>query len=175
MSEVPIQEPVLLGKITATHGLKGQLRVAAYSGEYETILSLVSLILKDTDGGMKALQLSSALVHGKKLIIGFKGYDDINQVLPLVGSEIYASREQMPELEEGEYYWFDLLGLRVETDSGEFLGELTDIIATGSNDVYVVKEGGREYMIPALEDIVLDVNLETGIMKVSPPEGLLDL
>ena len=134
----------------------------------------VSLILKALTGD-EAFQLSSALVHGKKLIIGFNGYDDINQVLHLVGHEIYAAREQLPELAEGEYYWYDLLGLRVETDKGEFLGELTDIIATGSNDVYVVKDGGREFLIPALEDIVLDVNIAAGIMKVSPPEGLLDL
>jgi 16S rRNA processing protein RimM len=175
LSDVPIKEPVLLGKIAATHGLKGQLRVAVYSGEFETILSLASLILKAPDGGLKTFELSSAAVQGKKLIIGFKGYDDINQALPLVGNEIYAAREQMPELAEGEYYWCDLLGLRVETDKGEFLGELTDIIATGSNDVYVVKTGGREYLIPALEDIVLDVNIVAGTMKVSPPEGLLDL
>lgn len=175
MSEAPINKPVLLGKISATHGIKGQLRVTVYSGDFKTILTLTSLMLKGTDGNMKSLQLSSAAVHGKKVIIGFSGYDNIDQALPLVGHELYAYREQMPALEEGEYYWCDLLGLRVETDRGEFLGNLADIIATGSNDVYVVKEGEREYLIPALEDVVVDIDLDAGIMKVSPPEGLLDL
>jgi 16S rRNA processing protein RimM len=81
----------------------------------------------------------------------------------------------MPELSEGEFYWSDLLGLKVVTDGGECLGVVADIIVTGSNDVYVVKNGKREYMIPALEDVVLDINLDEGIMTVSPPEGLLDL
>lgn len=175
MSDVQGNKPVLLGKITATHGIKGQLRVTVYSGNCETILSLKSLMLKGPDGVMRTLQLSSASAHGKKVIIGLSGYDNINQALPLVGHELYVPRNMMPALAEGEYYWCDLLGLRVETESGEFLGDLTDIIATGSNDVYVVKEGGREFLIPALEDVVLDVDLDAGIMKVSPPEGLLDL
>jgi 16S rRNA processing protein RimM len=168
-------EPVLLGKIVATQGIKGQLRVAVYSGEFETILSLASLMLKGPDGRMETFQVAAVAVHGKKLILSFKEYDNINQSLPLVGHEVYVERHQLPALSEGEFYWFDLLGLRVETDHGEILGELVDIIATGSNDVYVVKDGKREYLIPALEDIVLDVNLDAGIMKVSPPEGLLDL
>jgi len=168
-------EPVLLGKIVATHGIKGQLRVAVYSGEFETILSLASLMLKGPDGRMETFQVAAVAVHGKKLILSLKEYDNINQSLPLVGHEVYVERDQLPVLSEGEFYWFDLLGLRVETDHGEVLGELVDIIATGSNDVYVVKDGKREYLIPALEDIVLDVNLDAGIMKVSPPEGLLDL
>jgi len=168
-------EPVLLGKLVATHGIKGQLRVAVYSGEFETILSLASLMLKGPDGRMETFQVAAAAVHGKKLILSLEEYDNINQSLQLVGHEVYVARDQLPALSEGEFYWFDLLGLRVETDHGEVLGELVDIIATGSNDVYVVKDGKREYLIPALEDIVLDVNLDAGIMKVSPPEGLLDL
>jgi len=168
-------EPVLLGKLVATHGIKGQLRVAVYSGEFETILSLASLMLKGPDGRIETFQVAAAAVHGKKLILSLEEYDNINQSLQLVGHEVYVARDQLPALSEGEFYWFDLLGLRVETDHGEVLGELVDIIATGSNDVYVVKDGKREYLIPALADIVLDVNLDAGIMKVSPPEGLLDL
>ena len=168
-------EPVLLGKLVATHGIKGQLRVAVYSGEFETFLSLASLMLKGPDGMMKSFRVAASALHGKKLILSLEEYDNINQVLPLVGHEIYVERDQLPALSEGEYYWFDLLGLMVETDQGEILGELVDIIATGSNDVYVVKDGKREYLIPALADIVLDVNLDDGIMKVCPPEGLLDL
>jgi 16S rRNA processing protein RimM len=168
-------EPVLLGKIVATHGIKGQMRVAVYSGEYETILSLASLMLKGPDGIMKTFRVAASALHGKKLILSFEEYDNINQALPLVGHEVYVARDQMPALSEGEFYWSDLLGLRVVTDHGECLGELVEIIATGSNDVYVVKDDKREYLIPALADIVLEVNLDSGIMKVSPPEGLLDL
>lgn len=168
-------EPVLLGKVIATHGIKGQLRVAVYSGEFETILSLGSLMLKGPDERLETFQVAASAVHGKKLIIALKEFENINQVLHLVGRELYALREQLPELSEGEFYWCDLLGLTVKTDRGEILGLLTDIITTGSNDVYVVKDDKREYLIPALEDVVLVIDLDDGIMTVSPPEGLLDL
>jgi 16S rRNA processing protein RimM len=81
----------------------------------------------------------------------------------------------LPELLPGEYYWYDLIGLQVVTSEGESLGQLSEIIATGSNDVYVVKGEGREYLIPALEDVVLEINPAAGRMMVTMPEGLLDL
>jgi len=166
---------VLLGKVVATHGIKGQLRIAVFSGEFETILSLSSMMLKGPDGGMESFEVAESAVHGKRILVTLKGYGSIKQVLHLVGRELYVTREQMPVLAEGEFYWCDLLGLTVITEGGENLGLLADIIATGSNDVYVVKNDKREYLIPALEDVVLDINLDDGIMKVSPPEGLFDL
>lgn len=166
---------VLLGKIGATHGVKGQLRVVTYSGETETIMGLRSVLLKRPDGGVDTFDVAASAVHGKKVIIALEGYDSINNVLHLVGRELYTTREQMPDLPEGEFYWCDLLGLKVVTEQGEPLGVLTDIIATGSNDVYVVKDGKRECLIPALEDVVLEISLDEGIMTVSPPDGLLDL
>jgi 16S rRNA processing protein RimM len=168
-------ETILLGKVVATHGIKGQLRIAVYSGEFETILSLSSLMLKGPDGRMETFEVAASAVHGKKLLVALKGYGSIDQVQHLVGRELYATRSQMPELTEGEFYWCDLLGLTVMTLEGELLGRLADIIATGSNDVYVVKNDGREYLIPALEDVVLDIDLDKGKMTISPPEGLLDL
>lgn len=168
-------EPVLLGKVVATHGIRGQLRVVAFSGEFDTIRSLDSVILKGADGKMETFAVAATAVHGRKLLVALKGYDDINQVLPLVGREVYTFRGEMPELPPGEYYWCDLLGLKVVTEAGEALGVLTDIIATGSNDVYVVKDGQREYLIPALEDVIREISLDDGVMTVSPPEGLLDL
>jgi 16S rRNA processing protein RimM len=78
-------------------------------------------------------------------------------------------------LTEGEYYWCDLIGLKVITDGGVHLGELYDIMATGSNDVYLVRSGEKEYLIPAIEDVVVEINLAAGVMTVSPLEGLLEL
>ena len=169
------RETILLGKVVATHGIKGQLRVASYSGELENILALRSVMLKGTSGEMETFEVAASAIHGKKVLITLKNYSNINQVLHLVGRELYVRREELPELPEGEYYWYELLGLKVITTQGETLGKLTEIIPTGSNDVYVVSSGGKEYLIPALEDVVLEINLDDGVMTVSPPEGLLDL
>ncbi len=169
------KEPVLLGRVAATQGIKGELRIAAYSGQFEAILALTSLMLKGPDGRIESFEVAASVVRGKKLVVALKGFDNINQVLHLVGRELYATREQLPALAEGEFYWCDLLGLTVVTDRGEPLGTVREIIATGCNDVYVVKGGEREYLIPALEDVVRDIDLDAGTMTVSPPEGLLDL
>jgi len=169
------REPILLGKVAATHGIRGQLRVISYSGEPSNLTGLRTVMLKDSGGVVQSFTVATAAVHGKKLLLALEGYTSINQVLPLVGRELYADRDQLPPLDDGEFYWCDLLGLEVRTDRGDLLGRLTDIIATGSNDVYVVTAGEREYLIPALADVVLEVNLAAGTMTISPPEGLFDL
>jgi 16S rRNA processing protein RimM len=168
-------ETVLLGKVVATHGIRGQLRVVLYSGDFSSVAGLESVMLKRQDGALDAFPVATVARHGKKVLLALRGFDSINQVLDFVGRELCVRRDQLPELPEGEYYWCDLLGLRVVTDRGEPLGTLTDIIATGSNDVYVVQSDEREYLIPALEEVVREVDLDDGIMKVSPPEGLFDL
>ncbi len=166
---------ILLGKIVATHGIRGQLRVVPYSGLFDTFLALGSVTLKDPAGCMHVQQIAAATVHGKKLLLSFKGYGDINQVLHLVGCELYIGREQLPEPEEDEYYWHDLIGLTVVTEGGQLLGILDSIIETGSNDVYVVKSSGREYLVPALAEVITSIDLDKKVMTVAPLEGLLDL
>jgi 16S rRNA processing protein RimM len=168
-------QQVLLGKVVATHGIKGQLRVVPYSGDPDTIASLKSVILKGPNGEEETLAVTAVAAHGRKLLLTLRDFVSINQVQHLVGRELYARRDQLPDLEPGEYYWCDLIGLSVVTDKGESLGTLAEIIATGSNDVYVVRDGKREYLIPAVEDVVLQVNLDDRLMTVSPPEGLFDL
>ena len=166
---------VLIGKIQGTQGIKGQLRVIPFAGDASSISQLDSLCVKTPSGAMEEFSVVSARAHGKRVILTLRPFDNINQVLHLVGREIYADRVALPELPSDEFYWSDLLGLRVVTSDGEELGELVDIIETGSNDVYVVKKNGREVLVPALEDVVVSVDLAGGRMTVSLPEGLLDL
>jgi 16S rRNA processing protein RimM len=166
---------VLLGKVVATHGIRGQLAVVPFSGEFSTILSLKTVLLSGPDNRKENFEVDRAAVHRNRVLLTLKGFSNINEVLHLVGREILARRDQLPPLEEGEFYWCDLIGLAVTTTEGEALGRIAEIIATGSNDVYVVRGGEKEYLIPALEDIVVNVDLDQGTMTVSPSEGLLDL
>lgn len=167
---------VLLGKVVGTHGIRGQLRVASFSGESETFLSLDEVILKDASGKEESFDVAAASAHGRKILLSLKGMADINQVLPLVGRELYVRRSQLPPLAEDEYYWFDLIGLRVVTDGGRELGRLESIMETGSNDVYVIRSADKqEYLIPAIAEVVKAIDLDAGVMTISPLEGLLDL
>ncbi|GFO70157.1 ribosome maturation factor RimM [Geomonas limicola] len=166
---------LLIGKIQATQGIRGQLRVIPFAGDASSISLLDHVLIKAPSGALESFPMRSAKAHGKRVILTLSQFDNINQVLHLVGREIYAERGQLPELPDDEFYWSDLLGLEVVSQEGEVLGELVDIIETGSNDVYVVRLEGREVLVPALEDVVLSVDLEANRMTVSLPEGLLDL
>ncbi|HKZ16638.1 MAG TPA: ribosome maturation factor RimM [Geobacteraceae bacterium] len=166
---------ILIGKVTATHGIRGQLRAVSFSGETDNFLSQRTLILKGSNGESDTFEVANSSLHGKRVLLTLKSLDDINKVEYLVGREIYVERGQLPEPSEGEYYWCDLIGLKVLTVQGEYLGRLSDILATGSNDIYIVRNGEKEYLIPAIEDVVTEIDLNESVMIVDPPEGLLDL
>lgn len=164
-----------VGKIISTHGIRGMLKVHSFSGSCESLQACGSVTIKARAGNLSTLELKSISSSGGKLLVGFKGLDDINQAQTLVGSEICLLRSQLPEPEEDEYYWCDLLGLQVATMEGVELGVIEDIFEAGSSDIYVVRGGEREYLIPAIADVIRNIDLNTGRMLVSPLEGLLDL
>lgn len=169
------KELVLIGKVSATHGIRGQLKVHSFSGDSETFAVLKEVLIQESGKTGEWFDIGNVSAHGKKILLSLTRFNNINDVLHLVGRDILVRREQLPELDEDEYFWCDLLGLSVRTEQGELLGRLVDIIATGSNDVYVVQSGEREYLIPAIEDVVVDIDLDAGVMTISPMEGLFDL
>jgi 16S rRNA processing protein RimM len=172
MSDVP---PLIhLGTVTGTHGILGGLRVRTFSGEYEVLASLKTLFLKRADGEMKLFDVYSVRGQGRHAVLALKGFDTIDQAAGLAGSAIYIERKQLPPLEEGEHYWCDIIGMTVLLEDGTVLGQVTSIIPTGSNDVYVVKMGKREVLVPAIESVILDIDTATGTMRVNLLEGLLD-
>lgn len=169
------EDLILLGKVTGTHGVKGELKLFCYSGEYDTLMGLHTLMLRGVSGDLVEVAVESARVQGSRAVLKLRQFDSINAVAHLIGRECVIRRSQLPVTGEGEYYWHDLIGLRVLVDDGTELGTLSDIFVTGSNDVYVVKSGDREYLIPALEEVVTEIDLTAGTMKINPLEGLLDL
>ncbi|HEX9079828.1 MAG TPA: ribosome maturation factor RimM [Desulfuromonadaceae bacterium] len=164
-----------VGKIIGAHGIRGQVRVYSYSGNLESLRAARSVVLKSPQGDTREVAIKGVTPHSGKIILGLKDFTDINQVLPLVGSEVCLWRSQLPEPEEDEYYWRDLIGLEVVTTDGAVIGSVVDIFETGSNDVYVVRSGDREYLIPAIGDVIRSIDLESGRMTITPLEGLLDL
>lgn len=168
-------ELLSIGRITGTHGIRGMLKVHLFAGDDSTVHTVDSLTVSCPDGRTHSVQIASLQGHGRKSLVSLKGYAGINEVLPFVGGELLIRRDQLPETEADEYYWADLIGLKVLTADAADLGILSEIIETGSNDVYVVRGRDKEYLVPALEDVVLDVDLEAGTMTISPPDGLLDL
>jgi len=165
---------ILMGKIAATHGIRGQLRIVPYSGMADNLLSCGSILVKDASGRIQQHDVSAATIHGKKLLVSLKGFVGINEVLHFVGCEVLLNKEQLSAPEEDEYYWYDLIGMKVVTSDGVDLGTLDSIIETGSNDVYVAVSSEREYLIPAFSDFV-SVDVQSRLITVTPFEGLFDL
>ena len=164
-----------VGKIIGTQGIRGQLKVHSYSGNLDSLKAVDRIVLKSADGAVREFGLKSVAANAGKINLGLNDCNEISQVLDLVGSEICLLRSQLPEPGENEYYWSDLLGLEVVTVDGEILGSIADIFETGSNDVYVVRNKEREYLIPAVAPVISNVNLKRGIMVITPLEGLLEL
>lgn len=166
---------ITVGKITGTHGIKGELKYFPYSGSCESLTVGTTVLLTLPSGKQQTISILRARSNGNRHTMLLEGFDSINTAQQLVGSEITLKRSQLPEPEESEYYWCDLMGLNVITDSGQSLGIITDIFSTGSNDIYVVKNKTKEYLIPAIADVIASVDLQNRLVTITPLDGLLEL
>jgi 16S rRNA processing protein RimM len=165
-----------VGKIVGAHGVNGNLKVHSYA-ESVTVFKPGSSILAIHAGKTeKSFAINWARPHGKSILLSFKGIEDRNTAESLIGAELFIDRTALPELEEGVYYWVDIIGLSVFTTDNQYIGRVESIMATGSNDVYVVKNKTKdeniEILIPAIESVVLEINFENKTMRVELPEGL---
>lgn len=163
-----------VGAITSTHGIKGEVKVFPTTDDPSRYDDLDEVFL-DIGKELKALHISSVKYFKQYVIIKFKEFKDINEIEPFKGKNIYVDREHAVELEDDEYFVADLLGLTVKSDEGEVIGELADVMfLPGANDVYVVKtDEGKEILLPAIEECILDIDLDEEIMTVHIMDGLL--
>ncbi len=163
---------ISIGKISGVHGLHGNLKVHSYSDSLDAYESGCSIVLRSVAGAEKSYTISKAQPHKKGVLLTLKEIADINAAEKLVGSDLLVSRSLLPELDDDEYYWFEIIGLQVFSEAGESLGTVKSIFPTGSNDVYVVKKKGVEVLIPALESVIVSIDLDRNSMTVNLPEGL---
>jgi len=163
---------ISIGKITGVHGLHGNLKVYSYSGSLDAYEAGCPMLLRNVAGVEKSYIVSIVKPYKKGVLLTLKDVADIDAAEKLVGSELLVSKALLPELEGDEFYWFEIIGMQVFSESGEFLGTVKSIFPTGSNDVYVVKKKGTEIMIPALESVILSIDPDRNSMTVDLPEGL---
>lgn len=167
---------VEVGRIVATCGLKGAVRVVAYEEDCVVVFRKGGRFYLETNDQAAAgpLQVESAWTRKRSAVVKFRNIDSIEAVKALVGERLFIEAKDLPRLGPGEYYWYQLIGMEVVTVTGRRLGTLRSIFPTGSNDVYVVADGQREVLIPALRDVIQEVNLSAGTMIVRPVEGLFE-
>lgn len=163
-----------VGIITATHGLKGEVKVFPTTDDVKRFKRLREVIL-DTGKERIGLEVESVKFFKQFAIVKFKGIDDISAVEKYRKASILVTRENAVRLKTDEYFIADLMGLKVRDESDSEIGVLRDVMETGANDVYVIDlTDGRELLLPAIKQCVLEVDPEGGFMKIHILEGLLD-
>ena len=163
---------VLIGKIGGVHGIKGVNKLHSYAESLSLFSPGSTILVRDLGGREASYEIKWVKPHTGTPLLALKGISNRDQAKTLIGAELFIPQSELPELDEDTYYWRDLIGIEVYTNTEEFLGRIESIIETGSNDVYVVKRDEKEVLIPALEAVVLEIDLGHNRMLVDLPEGL---
>lgn len=170
-----MEELLRVGVIANTHGLKGEVKVYPTTDDIGRFSFLRSAVLQSPKGPL-TLTVEGARIVKNMAILKFSGYDSIDDVLPWKGCDLMVTRENAVPLEEGEYFITDIIGCSVVEIGGRQLGVLKDVLQTGANDVLIVEsQGGKELLIPWIDECVLSVDVEAGIIEVKLLDGLEDL
>lgn len=160
------------GKIVGTHGIRGELRVEPWCDSPEFLKGLKHLYFEE---GKTEVSLLSSRVHKRLLLVCIEGVTTVEQADALRGKVLYLNREDV-QLEPGRYFVQDLLGLRaVDAGTGQEYGMVEEVFATGANDVYRIVDGaGREYLFPAVKEMIQSTDLEAGVVALLPIPGIFD-
>ena len=162
-----------IGQIVNTFGIKGFVKVNPFVDDISRFDDLKKVYIKKQKA-LKELEVEEVKYHKNMVLVKFKGIDKVEEAETLRNSYLEVDRENAIELQEGEYFIADLLGLEVITDEGNTLGKLEDIFNTGSNDIYVVKdELGKQILLPAISEVIKEINLEEKKILVHLLEGLI--
>lgn len=165
-----------VGTIVNTHGIKGEVRVISrtdFADERYKKGNSLFLFMSDKDEPIELI-VQSHRVHKNFDLLTFEDYGDVNQVEKFKGGKLKVSEKQLGSLAEDEYYFHEIIGCLVVTDQGEEIGVVKEILTPGANDVWVVKgKGGKEQLIPYIEDVVKEIDVQAKRIVITPLEGLL--
>lgn len=176
-----MEDVLQVGIIASTHGIRGEVKVFPTTDDAKRFRRLKQVLL-DTGKEKIPLQIEQVKFFKNMVILKFTGLDTIDDVVKYRQKSLYVERKDAVKLQKDEYFIADLIDIEVFTEEGARLGRLVDVITTGANDVYVVRqiqddggETGKEILIPAIRQCILDVNIEEKKMTVHLLEGLLDI
>jgi len=157
-----------IGRVLAPWGLKGDAKVEIHTDFPQRFAPDRTVYV-----GQIPMTIQRSRPQKGNIILKLAGIDNIEQVEGLKGKYLQIPQSESMALEDDEYYQYQLIGLEVSTSEGRLLGKIERILVTGSNDVYVVVGQDKEYLIPAIEDVVKQVDIENGTMTIDEIEGLL--
>ena len=163
-----------LGKLVATHGIDGWLKLKIYNLQ-SAILGLGRQIVLEKGGIHSSHFLESSKVHKGHLLVKLRGTNEINSAKNWVGSTLLVAEQELQPPDPGEYYYYQAVGLDVFDTHGDWIGKVTKIWFKEGGDLYVVSDASREYLVPAVKEVIEKIDLPAGKMIINPPEGLLEV
>jgi 16S rRNA processing protein RimM len=161
-----------IGKVMKPHGVRGKIKIDYFGNDLNQFSLYRKIFIKDHLGKPESYEVLNVTLQPPRLILQLKGIETFEETKNLIGKEIFVRREDLPKPEEGEYYWFQILGMVVETEKGRRIGTVKAILPTGANDVYIVQGKRKEIFLPATEEVIQSIDLSAGVMKVVRMEGL---
>lgn len=163
-----------VGQVVNTFGIKGEVKVTPFTDDIRRFDELEKVYVK-IKGESKQYQIENVKYHKNMVLLKFKGIDKIEEAEKLRNAFLEIDREDAIPLEEGTYFIADLIGLKVYTDEGNILGKVEDIYNTGGKDIYVVKdELGKQILLPGIDEVIKEVNLEDSKIIVHLIQGLVN-
>jgi len=165
---------LLIGKVLRPHGLEGLLRVRSFARSEASFRQTSEVLVRPAGGEIHACKVVSANPHKNIILMKLEGVNSLEEAEKLREAEVLIPTEAIPR-EEGEYFWHELIGLKVFQNTGEYIGDISRIIPAGGGEIYVVGRGKKEILVPATYEVVKEIDLEKGTMTISPMEGLLNL
>jgi 16S rRNA processing protein RimM len=164
-------EFLAVGKLRKPFGLMGEMKFEAYIDDLEVFSPGKEIYLGKSHSSRK---IASIRESGISMLIRLEGINNPEDAKILSNQDLFLPADRLPDLEEGNYYYRQLIGIRVEDDEGNHMGEIVEIIETGANDVYVIfnKEEGKETLIPAIQSVIQKIDIESNLMVVNRLEWL---
>ena len=166
---------LLVGTVIRPHGLEGRLKIKSYARAEESFLDRGIVFLRTASGETREHAVESVNPHKNVLLFKLEGVNSLEQAEEYRDAEVWIERETSAPDEEEEFFWHELIGLRVYLNTGQCVGTLSHILETGGNDIYVVREGEKEVLIPAIHEVVKKIDLKNQRIIIAEMEGLLDL
>lgn len=167
---------ITVAHIVKVRGLRGEVVADLLTDFPERFAGLTSLIGLNDDGTRRSLQIEEQWLHGDRMVFKFAGFDGVDEAKELVGYALALPADERRELPQDSFYHWELAGSRVETIDGAHVGEVRNIMRTGGVELLaVVDDAGRERLIPMASDICVEIDVEKKLIRIDPPEGLLEL
>lgn len=168
------EDLIVIGRVSRPHGVKGEIRIEYFNPEDPLFFSRYQMIYLQKEGRARPYRPIKIRPHKHFILAKLEGIRTMEEAEKLRGNLVLVDAAELPPLGKDEYYWHEILGMAVYTEKGAVVGEVAEIFRTGSNDVYVVRKGEKEFLIPAIKDVIIGIDKDARKMVIRLLEGLLE-